>query len=82
MLQNGRPDEALAIVPEGWSTRTFFALADNRKLVLRGIEPEQEELEDVCHRLVGATAGTTTASGPVVLSAAGQLTRSEDNRGH
>jgi ABC-2 type transport system ATP-binding protein len=53
ILQNGQAGQALAIVPEGWSTRTFFALADNRKLVLRGIEPEQEELEDVYHRLVG-----------------------------
>ncbi len=52
VVVNGRPNEALAIVPDGWSTRTFFALADNRKLVLRGIEPEQEELEDVYHRLV------------------------------
>ena len=58
VLQNGRADEAVAIVPEGWSTRTFFALADNRKLVVRGLEPEQEELVDVYHRLVGTARAT------------------------
>jgi hypothetical protein len=30
----------------------FFALADNRKLLVRGLEPEQEELVEVYHRLV------------------------------
>ncbi len=53
--RDGRPDEALAIVPEGWSTRTFFALADNRKIVLCGLEPEHENLEAVYHRVIGSS---------------------------
>jgi ABC-2 type transport system ATP-binding protein len=55
---NGRPDEGLAAVPEGWSTRTFFALADNCHLVLRGIEPDEEDLEGVYRRLVVARTRT------------------------
>jgi hypothetical protein len=51
--RDGRTDEALAVVPEGWSTRTFFALADNRKIVLCGLEPEHENLEAVYHRVIG-----------------------------
>jgi ABC-2 type transport system ATP-binding protein len=53
VLVDGRPDEALAIVPDGWSNRTFFALADNRKLVIRAIEPEHEDLEALYHRVIG-----------------------------
>jgi len=52
ILINGQPDQALAIVQEGWSTRTFFALADNRKLVLRGLEPDHEDLEALYHRVL------------------------------
>ncbi len=45
-------DEALAIVPDGWSNRTFFALADNHKVVLRGLEPDHENLESLYHRVL------------------------------
>jgi ABC-2 type transport system ATP-binding protein len=54
IVVDGRPDQALAIVPEGWSTRSFFALADNHNMVLCGLQPEMEELEHVYHRLVAA----------------------------
>ncbi|HYM99813.1 MAG TPA: hypothetical protein VET25_08705, partial [Aestuariivirgaceae bacterium] len=54
VVVDGRPDQAVAIVPQGWSTRTFFALADNRNMVLCGLHPEMEELEHVYHRLVAA----------------------------
>lgn len=52
VVVDGRPDGALAIVPAGWSNRTFFALADNRKLVLRELEPEHEDLESLYHRVL------------------------------
>ena len=52
VVVDGRPDEALAIVPDGWSNRTFFALADNRELVLRGLEPDREGLESLYHRVL------------------------------
>jgi ABC-2 type transport system ATP-binding protein len=52
LVMDGRPDQALAIVPEGWSNRAFFALADNHKIVLRGLEPESEDLERLYHRVL------------------------------
>ena len=52
IVANGRPEEALAIVPDGWSTRTFFALADNRNIVIRGLEPDEEDLETLYHRVL------------------------------
>ena len=79
--QNGQTDQALAIVPDGWSTRTFFALADNRKLVLCGIEPEQDELEDVYHRLVGTNGVRPPASGAVASSSTASSMSSEKNDG-
>src|SRR5262245_27957028 len=52
IIRNGQASEVIAIVPEGWSNRTFFALADNRKIVLRGIEPVREDLEELYQRMV------------------------------
>lgn len=37
-------------VPEGWVTRAFFALADNHQVVLRGLQPDDEDLEELFHR--------------------------------
>jgi ABC-2 type transport system ATP-binding protein len=65
VVQNGQSDEAIAVVPEGWSNRTFFALADNRQLVLREIEPVREELDEVYQRVVRSRAA------PVELSPEG-----------
>lgn len=49
---NGRGRLRVA-VPPGWATRGFFALADNRDVVLRGLEPDDETLEELFHRVVG-----------------------------
>lgn len=58
VVRNGHADEVIAVVPNGWSNRTFFALADNRRVVLREIEPVREDLDEVYHRIVGAPAVT------------------------
>jgi ABC-2 type transport system ATP-binding protein len=63
IIRNGQASEVIAIVPEGWSNRTFFALADNRNVVLRGIEPVREELDEVYQRMVREPA---TVPGPIV----------------
>jgi ABC-2 type transport system ATP-binding protein len=39
-------------VPAGWSTRGFFLLAEHNRVVVRGLVPDQEDLEDLFHRLI------------------------------
>jgi len=34
-------------VPPGWVTRAFFALADNHGVLLRGLQRDDENLEDL-----------------------------------
>jgi ABC-2 type transport system ATP-binding protein len=50
--ENGRGELRVA-VPAGWQTRTFFALADNSGVVLRGLERDDESLEELFYRVVG-----------------------------
>jgi len=49
---NGRPDECIAEVPEGWPTRRFFELARRDNFTLREVHPQEEDLEAVYHRLI------------------------------
>jgi ABC-2 type transport system ATP-binding protein len=51
LANNGRGDLRVA-VPDGFVTRAFFALADNHGVVLRGLERDDESLEEMFHRLV------------------------------
>src|SRR5947209_10575132 len=51
VANNGRGEVRLA-VPPGWVTRAFFALADNHGVVLRGLEPDDESLEEMFHRVI------------------------------
>jgi ABC-2 type transport system ATP-binding protein len=48
---NGRGDLRVA-VPAGWITRAFFVLADNHGVVLRGLQPDDEDLEELFHRVI------------------------------
>jgi ABC-2 type transport system ATP-binding protein len=50
--QNGR-GELRVVCPPGWTTRMFFALADNAGVVLRGLERDDEDLEELFHRAIG-----------------------------
>jgi ABC-2 type transport system ATP-binding protein len=52
---NGR-GELRVSVPHGWSTRTFFALADNHDVLLRGLERDDEDLEELFHRVLAEGA--------------------------
>jgi ABC-2 type transport system ATP-binding protein len=52
LADNGRGEVRVA-VPTGWQTRTFFALADNNHVVLRGLERDDESLEELFYRVVG-----------------------------
>jgi ABC-2 type transport system ATP-binding protein len=53
---NGRGELRVA-VPPGWVTRAFFALADNHGVLVRGLQADDEALEDLFHRVIGE-AGT------------------------
>jgi ABC-2 type transport system ATP-binding protein len=48
---NGRGELRVA-VPAGWVTRAFFALADNHGVVLRGLQADDEDLEELFHRVI------------------------------
>ena len=44
--------EVRVAVPPGWLTRAFFALADNHGVTLRGLERDDESLEEMFHRVI------------------------------
>jgi ABC-2 type transport system ATP-binding protein len=48
---NGRGALRVA-VPSGWVTRAFFALADNHGVVLRGLQSDDEDLEELFYRVL------------------------------
>ena len=48
---NGRGELRVA-VPAGWITRAFFALADNHGVVLRSLQRDDEDLEELFHRVL------------------------------
>jgi ABC-2 type transport system ATP-binding protein len=48
---NGR-GELSVVVPQGWVTRAFFALADNHGVLLRGLQRDDEGLEELFHRVL------------------------------
>jgi ABC-2 type transport system ATP-binding protein len=50
---NGRGELRVA-VPPGWMTRAFFALADNRGILLRGLQADDEDLDELFHRVIGS----------------------------
>jgi ABC-2 type transport system ATP-binding protein len=47
-----RPDEARVLLPAGITTRDIFATASRTRVMLVGIEPEEEDFEMVYRRLV------------------------------
>jgi ABC-2 type transport system ATP-binding protein len=52
LANNGRGEVRVA-VPGGWVTRAFFALADNHGVVLRGLQRDDENLEEMFYRMIG-----------------------------
>lgn len=65
---NGR-GELRVQAPAGWATRQFFALADNRGVLLRGLQADDEELEELFHRVIGQKGRDGGASIKGVMSA-------------
>jgi ABC-2 type transport system ATP-binding protein len=52
VLHNDGRGELRVAVPSGWATRTFFALADNHGVLLRGVQRDDEDLEELFYRVV------------------------------
>jgi len=55
---NGR-GEVRVLVPAGWTTRAFFILADHHGVLIRGLESDDEDLEELFHRVVGENGSST-----------------------
>lgn len=51
---NGRGELSVR-VPPGWATRAFFSLADNNDILLRGVQRDDEELDELFHRVIEET---------------------------
>jgi ABC-2 type transport system ATP-binding protein len=51
---NGRGELRVA-VPPGWVSRAFFTLADNHQVVLRGLQADDEDLEELFHRVLSSS---------------------------
>jgi ABC-2 type transport system ATP-binding protein len=52
ILQDNSRGELRVAVPPGWVTRAFFALADNHEVLLRGLQRDDENLEELFHRVI------------------------------
>jgi ABC-2 type transport system ATP-binding protein len=52
ILQDNGRGEIRVAVPAGWVTRAFFTLADNHDVVLRGMQRDDEDLEELFHRVI------------------------------
>jgi ABC-2 type transport system ATP-binding protein len=52
----GVRDELRVVVPDGWGTKMFFTLADNAGVLIRGLQRDDEDLEELFHRTVRETA--------------------------
>jgi ABC-2 type transport system ATP-binding protein len=53
---NGRGELRVA-VPSQWVTRAFFTLADNHRVLLRGLQADDEDLEELFHRVLSDESG-------------------------
>jgi ABC-2 type transport system ATP-binding protein len=53
---DGRGDMSVA-VPAGWVTRAFFALAENHDVLVRGLQADDESLEELFQRSLSETDG-------------------------
>jgi ABC-2 type transport system ATP-binding protein len=52
ILQDNGRGELRVAVPSNWVTRAFFTLADNHHVLLRGLQPDDEDLEELFHRVL------------------------------
>ena len=53
LQKSSRDDELIVEVPAGWKNSRFFEIAAQHDTVLSGIIPEEEDLPQLYHRLIG-----------------------------
>src|SRR5947209_14583363 len=57
ILQDNGRGELRVAVPPHWVARAFFALADNHDVELRGLQRDDEDLEELFRRVLSETTG-------------------------
>jgi ABC-2 type transport system ATP-binding protein len=58
IIHNNEQGALRVAVPQGWVPRAFFALADNNGVVLRGLQRDDEDLEELFHRVLSEEQGS------------------------
>ena len=53
---NGRGDFRVQ-VPANWTTQAFFKLAHHHNVIVRGLQPDDEDLEELFHRVIEENRG-------------------------
>lgn len=53
ILHHNDKGEIRVEVPADWVTRAFFTLADNHEVLIRGLQRDDEDLEEMFHRVIG-----------------------------
>jgi ABC-2 type transport system ATP-binding protein len=61
VLQDNQQGQLRVAVPDGWVTRNFFTLADNHGLLLRGLQSDDEDLEELFLRVLAENKNGRTA---------------------
>ncbi len=56
ILQDNGRGELRVAVPPNWRTKAFFTLADNQGVLLRGLQRDDEDLEELFHRVLSETS--------------------------
>jgi ABC-2 type transport system ATP-binding protein len=57
ILEDNTRGELRVAVPPGWVTRAFFVLAENHGVLLRGLQRDDEDLEELFHRVISESEG-------------------------
>lgn len=57
VIQDNERGELRVAVPPDWVTRAFFVLADNHGVLLRGLQRDDENLEELFHRVITERTG-------------------------
>jgi len=61
ILHNNERGGLRVVVPSGWVPRAFFTLADNNGVVLRGLQRDDEDLEELFHRVLSSNSDQRSA---------------------
>ncbi len=57
ILHDNERGEVRVATPPNWITRTFFLLAENKGVLIRGLQQDDEDLEELFHRVLEERGG-------------------------